>query len=167
MVRFSLGRDFDDGDDGSGASSSCRPNPKRQKSCDANASYLTPSPPEPPVVQHIRQGVIDETEEEISEEESEYEGEGEPVDSGCEEEEAGEDKDGDEELEDQIDVENGETIGDGSISVTLTDPDVLDCPICLEPLTIPVFQVKFHFFVFISILPHCRNFLKANKSFSP
>lgn len=28
----------------------------------------------------------------------------------------------------------------GSISVTLSDPDVLDCPICFLPLTIPVFQ---------------------------
>ncbi|KAK2986740.1 hypothetical protein RJ640_010965 [Escallonia rubra] len=31
---------------------------------------------------------------------------------------------------------------DGSISVTLTDPDVLDCPICLEALSIPVFQCE-------------------------
>lgn len=35
--------------------------------------------------------------------------------------------------------------GDGSICVTLTDPDVLDCPICLEPLNSPVFQVCFSF----------------------
>lgn len=32
--------------------------------------------------------------------------------------------------------------GKGSISVTLTDPDVLDCPICFISLTIPVFQVS-------------------------
>ena len=30
---------------------------------------------------------------------------------------------------------------DRSISVFLTDPDVLDCSICFDPLTIPVFQV--------------------------
>lgn len=30
---------------------------------------------------------------------------------------------------------------DRSISLTLTDPDVLDCCICYEPLTIPTFQV--------------------------
>ncbi|XP_047325429.1 E3 ubiquitin-protein ligase SINA-like 10 [Impatiens glandulifera] len=29
-----------------------------------------------------------------------------------------------------------------SISVTLTDPEVLDCPICLEPFTIPVYQCE-------------------------
>lgn len=167
MVRFSLGRDFEDGDDGSGPSSSGRLNPKRRKSCAAaNASSLTPSPREPPI--HIRLGVTDETEQEISEEESDYEGEGEPVDSGCEEEEDGEDADGgDDELEDQLDGENGETVGDGSISVILTDPDVLDCPICLEPLAIPVFQVEFHFLIFfkVSLSPYCKIFLKANKLF--
>ncbi|XP_072084726.1 uncharacterized protein [Arachis hypogaea] len=31
---------------------------------------------------------------------------------------------------------------DRSISVTIIDPDVLDCCICYEPLTSPVFQVK-------------------------
>lgn len=30
------------------------------------------------------------------------------------------------------------------ISVTLTDPDVLDCPICLESLAAPVFQVSLY-----------------------
>lgn len=29
----------------------------------------------------------------------------------------------------------------GSFSVTLSDPDVLDCPICYEPLCSPVYQV--------------------------
>lgn len=32
---------------------------------------------------------------------------------------------------------------DSSLSVTLLDPDVLDCPICCEPLNIPIFQVLF------------------------
>ncbi|PHT83246.1 hypothetical protein T459_11689 [Capsicum annuum] len=32
--------------------------------------------------------------------------------------------------------------GNGSISVTLSDPDVLDCPICLEHLSVPVFQCE-------------------------
>ncbi|XWS47588.1 hypothetical protein CRYUN_Cryun14cG0165000 [Craigia yunnanensis] len=31
---------------------------------------------------------------------------------------------------------------DGSISITLTDAEVLDCPICYEALTIPVFQCE-------------------------
>lgn len=30
----------------------------------------------------------------------------------------------------------------GSISITLTDPDVLDCPICFDALTVPVFQCE-------------------------
>ena len=30
---------------------------------------------------------------------------------------------------------------DRAIAITLTDPDVLDCPICCESLTVPVFQV--------------------------
>lgn len=39
----------------------------------------------------------------------------------------------------------------GPVSVTLTDPDVLDCPICFEPLCSPVYQVLqfpvyFHYF---------------------
>lgn len=32
---------------------------------------------------------------------------------------------------------------DRSISVTLSDPDVFDCCICYEPLSIPIFQVRF------------------------
>lgn len=32
------------------------------------------------------------------------------------------------------------------VSLTLTDPEVLDCAICLEPLTVPVFQVC-HYFI--------------------
>lgn len=30
---------------------------------------------------------------------------------------------------------------DSQFSVTLLDPDVLDCPVCCEPLKIPIFQV--------------------------
>jgi len=30
-----------------------------------------------------------------------------------------------------------------SVTGTLLDLDVLDCPICYEPLTIPLFQVTF------------------------
>lgn len=46
----------------------------------------------------------------------------------------------------QSSQQSGDTMGrcngDGSISVILSDPDVLDCPICLEPLIIPVFQCE-------------------------
>lgn len=34
------------------------------------------------------------------------------------------------------------SIATGSISVTLTDPDVLDCPICFDALSVPVFQCE-------------------------
>lgn len=42
----------------------------------------------------------------------------------------------------------GQLCRDGSITVTLTDPEVLDCTICYEPLSSPVFQVPFHLFSF-------------------
>lgn len=35
----------------------------------------------------------------------------------------------------------------GSVSITLSDSDVLDCPICYGPFTAPVYQVCL-FFVF-------------------
>lgn len=35
------------------------------------------------------------------------------------------------------------TSKESSLSVTLLDPDVLDCPICCEPLKAPIFQVFF------------------------
>lgn len=31
----------------------------------------------------------------------------------------------------------------GPVTVTLNDPEVLDCPVCYEPLNIPVYQVCF------------------------
>lgn len=34
----------------------------------------------------------------------------------------------------------------------MLDFGVLDCPICIEPLSIPIFQVKFH-------ILHCFSFL--------
>lgn len=43
------------------------------------------------------------------------------------------------------------------VSVVFTDPDVLDCFICYEPLTVPVFQVSFPscMFLFLCLLFHC------------
>lgn len=32
--------------------------------------------------------------------------------------------------------------GNKSLAMTLSDPDVLDCPICVEILSVPVFQVS-------------------------
>lgn len=34
----------------------------------------------------------------------------------------------------------------GSITWTVSDPEVFDCPVCFEPLAIPVFQVFNKFF---------------------
>lgn len=46
---------------------------------------------------------------------------------------------------------------DSQFSVTLLDPDVLDCPVCCEPLKIPIFQV-WSFFIFQKLwftIPYC------------
>nr|XP_011467110.1 PREDICTED: E3 ubiquitin-protein ligase SINA-like 10 isoform X2 [Fragaria vesca subsp. vesca] len=42
----------------------------------------------------------------------------------------------------QIALASTTTATDRSISITLADPDVLDCPICCESLTVPVFQCE-------------------------
>lgn len=80
--------------------------------------------------------------EESEKEEEDEESEGEETSEG--EEEASEESEGEEELE-ESGAEQGamspQTSRDGSISITLTDPEVLDCSICYEALTIPVFQV--------------------------
>lgn len=44
----------------------------------------------------------------------------------------------------QIALASTTTATDRSLSITLADPDVLDCPICCESLTVPVFQVSSH-----------------------
>ncbi|KAH9726112.1 hypothetical protein KPL70_008134 [Citrus sinensis] len=36
----------------------------------------------------------------------------------------------------------GKRSNNGPVSVTLKDPEVLDCPVCYEPLTIPVYQLQ-------------------------
>lgn len=46
---------------------------------------------------------------------------------------------------------------DSSLSVTLLDPDVLDCPICCEPLKLPIFQVFFLLISFLILLCNCNN----------
>lgn len=59
-----------------------------------------------------------------------------------------------EEEEEESGAEQGtiipQTTTDASISIsfTLTDPEVLDCSICYEPLAIPVFQVGLFYFIF-------------------
>ncbi|KAJ4706968.1 E3 ubiquitin-protein ligase [Melia azedarach] len=52
--------------------------------------------------------------------------------------------DSEEDCQENKEKENEEAgDNDGSISVTLTDHEVLDCPICFEPLSNPVFQDSF------------------------
>ncbi|XVF31711.1 hypothetical protein REPUB_Repub17cG0015600 [Reevesia pubescens] len=77
------------------------------------------------------------SEQEDEEEESEGE-----ASSGAAEPSEGESE---EESEEESGAEQGamippQIISDASITITLTDPEVLDCSICCEPLTIPVFQ---------------------------
>lgn len=71
------------------------------------------------------------------------------INDGEEEEEEDDDEDdGDEEEEPMEEMEeeahessDKEDKTDGQLSVILSDPEVLDCLICFEPLTLPVFQV--------------------------
>lgn len=65
-------------------------------------------------------------------------------DAGYGVEERGVDSTDEEEMDDPV-VEPGTN---ESISLTLTDPEVFDCPICCEPLSSPVFQVCFSSFKF-------------------
>ncbi|KAL2457531.1 E3 ubiquitin-protein ligase [Forsythia ovata] len=44
--------------------------------------------------------------------------------------------------EETLESSDEEEETDEQLSVILSDPDVLDCPICLEPLTLPVFQCE-------------------------
>ncbi|KAI8018909.1 E3 ubiquitin-protein ligase SINA-like 10 [Camellia lanceoleosa] len=124
MAKFSVGRE----DESEGPSS---PRPKKLRT-------TTTTPPQPQQQQQFRrydQPVVEEEEDEDEEAESEYDDD--------------DDDDEDDEDDDETEAERSHAVrvslgssGDGSISVTLTDPDVLDCPICLEHLTIPVFQCE-------------------------
>ncbi|CAH9141923.1 unnamed protein product [Cuscuta epithymum] len=93
------------------------------------------------------EGEEEEEAEEIVEEEEEESGEEE---EGSEEEEAVDDEEVREEdmvtEHDDVIVKTGTgseiSTGDASVSMILTDPDVLDCPICFDALTVPVFQCE-------------------------
>ncbi|CAL5372562.1 unnamed protein product [Camellia sinensis] len=126
MAKFSVGRE----DESEGPSS---PRPKKLR---------TTTPPQPQQQQQFRRYDQPVVEEEEEEEEDDDEDEDEEAES-----EYDDDDDEDDEDDGETEAERSHAVrvslgpsGDGSISVTLTDPDVLDCPICLEHLTIPVFQ---------------------------
>ncbi|XP_019182860.1 PREDICTED: putative E3 ubiquitin-protein ligase SINA-like 6 [Ipomoea nil] len=128
MTKFSLFED-DLGAGPSTRSPSLLPTPKKRRTVPSK-----PSPePEPEEIE-----AEDEEEEEVEVEEGEAE----------EEEEEEDDEDGREEMvpgsDDFTETDRGseDQSGNGSVYVQLTDPDVLDCPICFDSLTIPVFQCE-------------------------
>ncbi|KAH7533873.1 hypothetical protein FEM48_Zijuj04G0177900 [Ziziphus jujuba var. spinosa] len=159
MAKFSLVGDEEDGEGPSDA----RRKRQRTSSASASASASTSTsngvgitfeenqPPPQPLPLTVDQ----------HEQEEEGESEEEEEDGGYGEQEA-EERDPEEEIEeiDQVPFStlrvvtrsrsSSNSIGlssaanqAGSISVKLTDPDVLDCSICYEPLAIPVFQIFF------------------------
>ncbi|XP_057971865.1 E3 ubiquitin-protein ligase SINA-like 10 [Malania oleifera] len=148
MARFSVGGD----DDAEGPSDS-----KRQRTSVVNSSDEEAYSEDPSDEDEYRVGPLPGGYEEQGEEE---------------EEEVVEEEDGEEEEEEEEEEENeeqggeginelrrrrvvglgpncsrevankGRTARDASISVTLIDPEVLDCPICFDPLSAPVFQCE-------------------------
>ncbi|KAI5314852.1 hypothetical protein L3X38_044028 [Prunus dulcis] len=79
-------------------------------------------------------------EEEVEQEEESGQSEEEEVEVGGEsEEEVG--GESEEERDDNDHIKDEDQDGSHShVVITLTDPEVFDCPICFEPLTIPVYQ---------------------------
>ncbi|KAB1211269.1 E3 ubiquitin-protein ligase SINA-like 10 [Morella rubra] len=140
MAKFSLGGD----EDGEGPSS---PRPKRVRiSVQSSVVYGD--------YQELSE---EEEEEEEGEEEEEISSPVEVEGSSAEEDEEEEEEEDEEEEEEAQQVQEADracpvTVGsrangggqvcpEGSITVTLTDPEVLDCCICYEPLSTPIFQV--------------------------
>ncbi|KAH7848130.1 hypothetical protein Vadar_034104 [Vaccinium darrowii] len=145
MAKFSVGREEDDSEGPS------NPRPKKQRtSCSQPPQEQQDQTLELERVRfHLE---FDEEDEEdlVFDEENDEEEEEESEHAEEEEEEEGGGGGGEEEESDGANMglqsigDRGSAgpSGDGSISVTLTDPDVLDCPICLEPLNSPVFQCE-------------------------
>ncbi|XP_073294257.1 uncharacterized protein [Primulina huaijiensis] len=65
----------------------------------------------------------------------------EPDEYAVEGDEEDDDDDDEEEEEEEELQDQPSRDAPAPITVTLTDPDVLDCPICLDPLSPPVYQV--------------------------
>ncbi|KAL3341338.1 hypothetical protein AABB24_025743, partial [Solanum stoloniferum] len=152
MARFSVGREEDDNDEGP-SNPTRRPVPKRRRttagtfSCSAVISQQEEEERER---ERERERAVEEEVDEEAEEEEE--------DWGSESESEGNFRlSGDRRVpvrESEVSRENRSISGEdpdqnleglrgnGSISVTLSDPDVLDCPICLEHLRVPIFQCE-------------------------
>nr|XP_048327789.1 E3 ubiquitin-protein ligase SINA-like 10 isoform X3 [Ziziphus jujuba var. spinosa] len=197
MAKFSL---VGDEEDGEGPSDARR---KRQRTSFASASASTSTsngvgitfeenqpPPQPlplTVDQHEQEEEAESEEEEEEEQQQQLEEE-----EGAYGEQEAEERDPEEEIEeiDQVPFStlrvvtrsrsSSKSIGlssaadqEGSISVKLTDPDVLDCSICYEPLAIPVFQLMLGMsyamaahglpdkFVVWQPMDHCSRFMHA------
>ncbi|KAK4602028.1 hypothetical protein RGQ29_011201 [Quercus rubra] len=151
MAKFSVGGE----EDGEGPSSS--PRPKRLR-ISVQTNFLDQNDPQRQQQQEQEEGDDESYEEEDEEEEGEEEEVSYDDEEDDTEEEEIEEVEEDEEEEAQrgnqgSDVTVGPRstigndshvihVGDGSISVTLTDPEVLDCSICLEHLSPPVFQCE-------------------------
>lgn len=99
------------------------------------------------IIEEEEKHEVEESYEEIEVEDEEYEEEEEEI-----YEIEGKNEESCEEIEEAAAANNGgqgdiaDTVkrsGNGSISVTLTDPELLDCPVCFCALTTPVFQVSF------------------------
>ncbi|OMO73410.1 Seven-in-absentia protein, sina [Corchorus olitorius] len=123
MAKFSVGIE----EDGEGPSNRV---PKRQR-------LLPIVIEEPEAEQDVDIEGLEEGEEE---EEEEEEGEGEEEDDEEEEEEEEYEEEEEESEAEEAVMSSGVQRDPPPVCLTLTDPEVLDCPICCEPLTIPVFQ---------------------------
>ncbi|XP_060187349.1 putative E3 ubiquitin-protein ligase SINA-like 6 [Lycium barbarum] len=131
MARFSLGREEDEGPS---SPSRRRPLPKKRRTLNGTFSCCSNNNAVNNEQQQERRF------ETIIEEEEEEELDSDSVTSSEEEPDHDDFGSGSAVLtEDPV----GEGLrGNGSVSVILSDPDVLDCPICLESLCIPVFQCE-------------------------
>ncbi|KAI8534529.1 hypothetical protein RHMOL_Rhmol10G0097300 [Rhododendron molle] len=135
MAKFSVGREEDDSE----GPSSPRPKKRRTTCYQSQRQQRENLTPDQQEEEEEVESECDEQGEEQDDEEEEGESE-----HAEEEEEEGEEECNEEEsgcgFQSIGDRGSAGPSGDGSICVTLTDPDVLDCPICLEPLNSPVFQ---------------------------
>ncbi|KAG6720456.1 hypothetical protein I3842_03G063000 [Carya illinoinensis] len=136
MAKFSLDRD----EDGEGPSS---PEPKRLR-ISVQSDVAGRDNQEQYEEEEGKESDEDEGEDEIYEEEDSEEDASEEVE---EEEISEEEAQRWQEEDSSVSVGPRSNVGgqlcrDGSITVTLTDPEVLDCTICFEPLSCPVFQCE-------------------------
>ncbi|KAK9941871.1 hypothetical protein M0R45_007564 [Rubus argutus] len=132
MVRLSRPLcDIEDDEDNGGSS---RPVPKRaRRDFPSMTSWRV-----------VQQSEHDGSEEEYEEDDDELDCQEDDEEGEYEEQEYQDeydnDNDDDVDIEDEEEEPNYEPISDDPINVTLNDPGVLDCPICCETLTIPIFQ---------------------------